>query len=74
MGKTKIKTNKEKFIDLQYHWETVRVGFLKSLEPAVKNEIERIYKEEIDPRWLPNSYCKGCYFTAVQRLIEHFNL
>ena len=69
-----VNLNKQAFIALQYHWETVKVGFLKSLEPDVKNEIERIYKEEIDPRWLPNTYCKGCYFTACQRLIEHFKL
>ena len=66
--------NRRKFQELESHWGTVRIGHLKSLDGEVKVEIERIYKEELDPRWLPNRYCSGCYFKAVQDLIQHFFL
>ena len=66
--------NRAKFQSLESHWGTVRIGHLRSLEGDVKAEIERIYKEELDPRWLPNRYCSGCYFKAIQDLILHFIL
>lgn len=66
--------NKEKFISLESEWATVRVGFIRELSQESKNEIERIYKEEIDPSWLPNKWCKACYFDAIKRLINWFKL
>lgn len=64
--------NKTLFYDLEPHWTTVRAGFLRNLEPEVKSLIERIYREEIDPGWIPNRYCKGCYYEAVERLIRFY--
>lgn len=66
--------NKEKFISLESEWGTVRVGFIRELSQESKNEIERIYKEEIDPNWLPNKWCKACYFDAIKRLINWFKV
>ena len=72
--KSQYQINREKFQALEVHWGTVRIGYLKSLDGAIKYEIERIYREELDARWLPNRYCSGCYFKAVQDLINHFYL
>ena len=66
--------NREKFIALQQHWATVKLGYLKSLDASIKFEIEHIYREELDQKWLPNRYCSGCYFKAIQDLIYHFIL
>lgn len=66
--------NRAKFQSLEAHWGTVRIGYLKTLEGEAQNEIERIYRAELDPKWLPNRYCKGCYFKAIQDLINHFYL
>lgn len=66
--------NRTKFLEIEQHWHTVRIGHLKSLDGEIILEIERIYKEEIDPRWLPNRYCSGCYFNAIKDLIQHFIL
>lgn len=71
---TRYEKNKASFIAIQYHWETVKIGYLRELEGGAKSEIERIYREELDQSWLPNRYCKGCYFNAVQDLIYHFKL
>ena len=66
--------NRAKFKSLESHWGTVRIGHLKSLDADIRIELERIYREELDPKWLPNRYCSGCYFKAVQDLINHFYL
>lgn len=84
MGKNKINrpilfiekdiSNKQKFAMLEQHWASVRLGYIREIPNDVKNEIERIYKEELEPTWLPNKYCKACYFTAIERLIRFFEL
>jgi len=66
--------NRAKFLELEQHWSSVRLGYLKSLDAEIKMQIETIYKEELDPKWLPNKYCTGCYFNAVKDLILHFFL
>ena len=66
--------NRAKFIELEKYWGTVRLGFLNSLDGEIKLQIEHIYREELDPRWLPNKFCSGCYFNAVRDLIHHFIL
>lgn len=71
---TRYEKNRMAFIAIQYHWETVKIGYLRELAPEGRNEIERIYREELDQSWLPNRYCKGCYFKAVEDLIYHFKL
>ena len=71
---TRYEKNRAAFIAIEYHWATVKIGYLREIEIGSKNEIERIYKEELDPAWLPNRYCKGCYFKAVEDLIYHFKL
>lgn len=67
-------TNKQKFASLEQHWATVRIGYIREIPPNVKDEIERIYKEDIEPTWLPNKYCKACYFDAIERLIKFYQL
>ena len=71
---TQYEINRNKFISLESHWDTVRIGHLKSLDAETKLQIESIYKSEIDPKWLPNRYCSGCYFNAIKELIHHFIL
>jgi hypothetical protein len=66
--------NKEKFLSLEHEWGTVRIGFIRDLSQDSKNDIERIYKEEIDQNWLPNEWCKACYFDAIRRLIIKFGV
>jgi hypothetical protein len=66
--------NKEKFLSLEQEWGTVRIGFIRDLSQDSKNDIERIYKEEIDQNWLPNKWCKACYFDAIRRLIIKFGV
>jgi hypothetical protein len=66
--------NRAKFLELEQHWSSVRLGYLKSLDAEIKLQIEHIYREELDQRWLPNRYCSGCYFNAVKDLILHFFL
>lgn len=66
--------NKSAFVQIEYYWHTVRHDQLRELPGDVKSEIERIYKEELDPKWLPNMYCKGCFFKAIKDLIYHFKL
>lgn len=66
--------NKEKFISYENEWMTVRVGYIRDLSMEFKDELERIYKEEIDINWLPNRWCKACYYDAIRRLIIKFAL
>ncbi len=67
-------TNLERFEALRYHWETVKLGFLRELDAPIKMELESIYKSELDPTFIPNRYCKACYFKAIEELINHFGL
>ena len=67
-------SNKETFIKYENEWMTVRSGFIRELSNECKSEVERIYKEEIDINWLPNKWCKACYFDAIRRLIIKFGL
>ena len=53
---------------------TVRVGYIRDISMEFKDELERIYKEEIDINWLPNRWCKACYYDAIRRLIIKFAL
>lgn len=71
---TRYELNKAAFVAIENEWQTVRIGYIRELTMQGKNEIERIYKEELDQSWLPNRYCKGCYFKAVEDLIYHFKL
>lgn len=71
---TRYEKNKAAFVVIEYDWSTVRIGYLRELSMVAKSEIERIYKEELDQNWLPNRYCKGCYFKAIEELIYHFKL
>jgi len=66
--------NRAKFLELEPYWASVRLGYLKSLDAEIKLKIEHIYKAELDPKWLPNRYCSGCYYNAVKELIHHFIL
>ena len=66
--------NRAKFLELEPYWGSVRLGYLKSLDAEIKLKIEHIYKAELDPKWLPNRYCSGCYYNAVKELIHHFIL
>jgi hypothetical protein len=67
-------SNKQTFVKYEHEWMTVKSGFLRELSTECKNEVERIYKEEIDINWLPNKWCKACYFDAIRRLIIKFGL
>jgi hypothetical protein len=67
-------SNKQTFIKYENEWMTVRAGFIRELSNECKSEVERIYKEEIDINWLPNKWCKACYFDAIRRLIIKFGL
>ena len=67
-------SNKQTFIKYENEWMTVRSGFIRELTNECKSEVERIYKEEIDINWLPNKWCKACYFDAIRRLIIKFVL
>lgn len=71
---TRYDRNRIAFMQLEKDWVTVRLGYLKSLPGETKAEVERIYREELDQTWLPNRYCSGCYFKAIQELIHHFIL
>ena len=71
---TRYEKNKDAFKAIEYDWSTVKIGYLRELSMVAKSEIERIYKEELDQNWLPNRYCKGCYFKAIEELIYHFKL
>lgn len=66
--------NKAAFLAIEYHWHTIRHGFMRQMEMPAKNEIERIYKEEIEPNFLPNKVCGSCYMDAVKVLINHFKV
>ena len=72
--KTQSELNKQAFLAIESHWGTARADFIRSLEPSIKIEIERIYRQEIDAGFLPNTFCSGCYLKAVKELIRHFNL
>ena len=71
---TRYDRNRIAFVAIENEWHTVRIGYIRELTGEGKSELERIYREELDQHWLPNRYCKGCYFKAVQELIQHFNL
>ena len=74
INETQYEKNRNSFVAIEYSWHTVRIGYIRDLDQQSKDEIERIYREELDQSWLPNRYCKGCYFKAVEDLIHHFNL
>jgi hypothetical protein len=65
---------KQDFINLEVYWGTVKVGFIRELPSEARIQIESIYKDVFKCEWLPNRYCKECYFKAIKELIEHFNL
>jgi hypothetical protein len=67
-------SNKQTFIKYENEWMTVKSGFIRELTNECKSDVERIYKEEIDINWLPNKWCKACYFDAIRRLIIKFGL
>jgi hypothetical protein len=67
-------SNKQTFVKYEHEWMTVKSGFLRELSTECKTEVERIYKEEIDINWLPNRWCKACYYDAIRRLIIKFGL
>jgi hypothetical protein len=67
-------SNKQTFVKYEHEWMTVRSGFIRELSNECKSEVERIYKEEIDINWLPNKWCKACYYDAIRRLIIKFEL
>ncbi len=72
---TRYEKNRAAFVKIEYYWHTVKhCQYLRELSMDAKIEFERIYREELDPNWLPNRYCKGCYFKAVEDLIYHFSL
>jgi hypothetical protein len=73
-SKEVINLNKQSFLILEPHWATVRIGYIRDLPLSAKDEIERIYKQEIEPTWLPNKWCNACYFDAIQRLIKWYEL
>ena len=68
------QSNKEEFIKFEFDWGTARLDYVRTLLPETKLAIERIYREEIDPRWIPNQYCSSCYLTAIKRLIQLYDL
>lgn len=74
INETQYQKNREGFISIEHSWHTVRIGYIRDLDQLARYEIERIYREELDESWLPNRYCSGCYFKAVEDLIHHFNL
>ena len=79
MAKSKVEievvfTNKEKFKILEPWWSTVRIGYIREIPIDVKQEIERIYRAEIDPNFVANYYCKACYFDCIKRLIKFYDL
>jgi hypothetical protein len=67
-------SNKQTFVKYEHEWMTVKSGFLREISTECKNEVERIYKEEIDINWFPNRWCKSCYYDAIRRLIIKFGL
>jgi hypothetical protein len=67
-------TNKDKFKELEPHWATVRLGYLREIPMEVKKEIESIYKSEIDSTFFANYYCKGCFYNIIERLIRFYDL
>lgn len=66
-------SNKDIFFSFEQEWASVRLGYVRELSDRAKIEIERIYREDIDKTWLPNKYCKACYFTAIKTLIEFYD-
>lgn len=69
-----MENNKEIFLKYENEWMSVKVGYIRELTMECKSEVERIYRQEIDQNWLPNKWCKACYFDAIRRLIIKFEL
>lgn len=69
-----MQTNKQTFLKYENEWMTVKVGYIRDLSLEFRNELESIYKEEIDTNWFPNRWCKSCYYDAIRRLIIKFEL
>ena len=69
-----MQTNKQTFLKYESEWMTVKVGYIRDLSLEFRNELERIYKEEIDINWFPNRWCKSCYYDAIRRLIIKFGV
>jgi hypothetical protein len=67
-------TNKQTFLKYENEWMTVKIGYIRDLSLEFKDQLERIYKEEIDQNWLPNRWCKSCYYDAIRRLIIKFGV
>ena len=67
-------TNKEKFMNLHPYWITVKAEYLRELPEDIKDEFERIYKAEVDPRYFANKYCKKCYYTLIENLIKFYQV
>jgi hypothetical protein len=51
------------------HWISLRdAGFIKNLNQVTINELEAIYKQEVDANFFVNKWCMSCVAEMVQRL------
>lgn len=66
--------NKIKFQSMEDYWATARLDYLRDIPMEAKKEIERIYREEIDPNFFANYFCSACYLNCIKRLINHFQI
>jgi hypothetical protein len=53
------------------HWHTLRdAGFIKNLGKDIVDEIELVYKEEIDANFFVNKWCMSCVAEMINTLYQ----
>jgi hypothetical protein len=62
------------FLD-QYrgNWDTLRIsGYIRHLDPGVKNEFLAIYRRSLDPRIVVCMHCQEDYLSMIRVLYTNF--
>lgn len=53
------------------HWHTLRdAGFIKNLNKEIVEEIESVYKSEVDANFFVNKWCMSCVAEMISALYQ----
>lgn len=53
------------------HWHTLRdAGFIKNLNKEIVEEIESVYKSEVDANFFVNKWCMSCVAEMINALYQ----
>lgn len=67
LNKTILDNNKQ-------HWYSLRdAGFIKNLNKSTIEDLEKVYKEEVESSFFVNKWCMSCVSEMIMRLYTFVN-